>query len=96
MRDQSLVTVAGTFDNSLSMRSVKLGAGCINHAAGADGGTASTFVAVVSSTSSQLISQQQSPASFRPTTAHDSPTIGGGFSGGYFADMKKPNSLKLG
>ena len=66
MRDQYLVTVAGYFDNSLSIW----------------GGTASTFVAVVASTPSQLITQQQSPASFHQTTACDSPAIGGGFSGG--------------
>ena len=38
-RDQSLVAVVGDSDNSLSMRSVKLGSmGTINHAAGAGGG----------------------------------------------------------
>ena len=38
-RDQSLVAVVGDSDNSLSMRSVKLGSkGAMNHAAGAGGG----------------------------------------------------------
>ena len=42
-RDQSLIAVAGDSDNSLSMRSVKLGSsGSMIHAAGAGGGRQST------------------------------------------------------